>query len=189
MKAKTLLIVVISILFLSAARERTYMGYQVVDKEFPIAGGKTVSLPVTQAGPIPAENQDFKIEAAGVSVQPSTLNPRQAALVWHFVLTDKASKALERVVVEEVYPDAVAAIVVDDHSPALKEKTWSGASASVEPSPIFTDWLFHDGDSVFVFRFTITPAGRPPVVLYQPAWYSRPIKEQFRQVVATINGK
>jgi len=189
MKAKTLLIVVTSILVLYAAKERTYMGYQVVDKEFSIAGGKTVRLPVTQAGPIPAENQDFKIEAAGLSVHPSPLNSKQAALAWGFSLTDKASKALERVVVEEVYPSSTARTVVDDHSPSLQEKLWSGSSASVEPNPIFTPWLFDDRDSVFVFRFTITPAGSPPVVLYQPAWYSRPIKEQFRQVVAAINGK
>jgi len=164
------------------------MGYQVVDKEFPIAGGKTVSLPVTQDGPIPAENQDFKIDVAGFSVQPSILNPKQAALTWHFALTAKTAKTLDRVLVEEVYPDAVATTMVDDHSPSLKEKAWFSNLAGVQANPIFVEWLFSERDSVFVFRFTITPAGSPPVVLYQPAWFSRPVKEQFRQVVKQING-
>jgi len=188
MKAKTLLLVIVSVVLLSAASERTYMGYQVVDKEFPIAGGKTVSLPVTQAGPVPAENRDFKIEVAWVSVQPALFNSRQAALAWGFSLTSKASRALERVVVEEVYPSAVASIVVDDRSPSLKEKVWFGSSVSVDATSASVPWLFSEKDSVFVFRITITPAGSPPVVLYQPAWISLPAKQQFQRRVMQIHG-
>jgi hypothetical protein len=188
MKLSTLLVGIASILFLVAASERTYMGHQVVDKEFPIDGGKTKWLPVTEAGPIPAETQAFKVEVAGISLQRSILSPRQAALAWQFALTVKTSNTLEHVVVEEVYPSSVARVVVDDHSPSFREgRTWSGSSPSIEPSPNSTAWLFNDNDSVFVFRFTITPAGGPDVVLYQPSWISRPTKELTRQAVLKIH--
>jgi hypothetical protein len=189
MKLKIPLIAIVSLLFLTAASERTYMGYQVVDKEFPIDGGRTKWLPVTEAGPIPAETQAFKIEVAGVFVQHSILSPRQAALSWQFVLTLKTPNGLEHVVVEEVYPSSVARVVVNDHSPSIRGgRTWSGSSASIEPSPNSTAWLFNDNDSVFVFRFTITPVASPDVILYQPAWISRPAKELFRQAVLKIQG-
>lgn len=188
MNGKTLLLAIASFSLFSAASERTYLGYKVFDMGFPIAGGKTVALPVTDAGPIPAENQDFKVEAAGVSVQPSLFSPRRAALAWGFSLTAKSSKAPAHVVIEEVYPDKTATLLVDDKSPALKEKAWSGSSASVEATPGTTAWLFAEDASVFVFRFTITPAGGSPEVLYQPSWISRPAKVSFRQVVARING-
>ena len=103
-------------------------------------------------------------------------------------MTAKASNKLERVVVEEVHPSKVAKVMVDDQSPALKEKAWSGSSASAESNPNSTAWLFSDETSVFVFRFTITSAGSPPVVLYQPAWFSLSSKVAFRQVVTRING-
>jgi hypothetical protein len=162
---------------------RTYMGHRVVDMNFPIAGGETVSLPVTDAGPIPAESPAFKIEIAGVSID----GPKQATLAWKFALTSKTSKTLEHVLVEEVHPSEVAKVLVDDPSPSLKDKIWSSTTAGIEPNPSTTAWLFTEVASVFVFRFTITPAGSPPVVLYQPAWFSPPSKEAFRQAIARIN--
>jgi len=187
MKTKTLLVLLL--LLATAARERTYMGQPVVDMQFSIAGGKTVSLPVTDGGPIPAEDRDFKIEAAGFSIQPSLFGSKQALLAWQFGLTSKTSKTLDRVVVEEVFPSDVSKVLVDDQSPSLSGKMWSGSTVGVAPNPTSTPWLFTEKASIFVFRFTITPAGSGrPVVLHQPAWFSRPVKEQFQQTIARING-
>jgi len=190
MKAKVLLTLgTILLLSLStaSARERTYMGHPVSDMKFPIAGGQEVSLPVTDAGPIPAEDKDYKIEVAGFSITPSLLRPKQAALAWQFALTAKGSQTLEHVKVEEVYPDDAVTVLVDDPSPSLQKKVWSRSSVGVEPNPISVPWLFKEGSSVFVMRFTISPAGKPPVVLYQPVWFSKPVKETFRQQVLQIN--
>jgi hypothetical protein len=165
------------------------MGQKVIDIQFPIAGGKMVSLPVTDGGPIPTEESAFKIEVAGFSIQPSLFDPKHVVLAWKFGLTSKTSKKLERVLVEEVFPSDVAKTLVDDHSPSLSGKMWSGSNTGVEPNPTSTPWLFTEGASVFIFRFTITPAGGVnPVVLYQPAWFSRPVKGQFQQTIARING-
>lgn len=161
------------------------MGQPVVDMQFPIAGGKTVSLPVTDAGPVPAEDGAFKIEAAGFYLNPSPADSKRALLGWHFGLTSKASETLRRVVVEEVFPSDVAKVLIDDPSPSLSARMWSGDTVGVEPSPDSTPWLFTEDASVFVFRFTITSSGgQSPVVLYQPAWFSRPAKETLRQTIA-----
>lgn len=174
------------------------MGYEVREMQFPIAGGEVVSLPVTYAGPIPAENRAFKIEVAGFNIQPALFEPKRATLVWQFSLTAKSLKALDRVVVEEVFPSDVAKVLVDDKAPSLQHAVreprpgdradrWLASTAGLEPSSTSTPWLFTPEASIFVFRFTIEAAGKSPVVLYQPAWFSSPAKEAFRQTIARIN--
>ncbi len=199
MKLRLPLLVVASVLLAAAGKPRTYMGYAVREMQFPIAGGEVVSLPVTDAGPIPAENRAFKIEVAGFSITPALFEPKRATLTWQFSLTAKSGKALDRVVVEEVFPSDTAQVLVDDRTPALKHTArepgpgdradrWLGVTAGVEPTSASTPWLFTEKASIFVFRFRIHPAGGAPVVLYQPAWFSSPAKEAFRQNIARING-
>ncbi|HWM93252.1 MAG TPA: hypothetical protein VN493_20990 [Thermoanaerobaculia bacterium] len=188
MKTKTLLIAAAVSLLGVAASERTYMGHRVIEMQFPIAEGKKVSLPMTDAGPIPAEDKNFKVEAAGVSLQPMFLSPKNANLTWGFALTAKASQNLERVTVQEVHPSEVAKAFVDDQSPALKGQVWSGSAVGVEPNPNSTAWLFQDGSSIFVFRFTIKPVGKRAVVLYQPVRFSQPAKEALRMTIRQITG-
>lgn len=178
----------LTVLLAGCASQNTYMGHKVVDMPFTVAGGKTVSLPITDAGPIPAENQSFKIEVAGFTVGPSKDNPSQAMLTWRFGLTAKSSQTLERVVVEEVAPAAVEKLLVEDHAPALKDKVWSGSSQPIEASKTSTPWLYTDKASIYVFRFTIKARGEPDAVFYQPAWFSKPAKEKFREMIAKING-
>jgi hypothetical protein len=197
MKAKTPLFLVLILFLLSAAGKRTYMGQRVFDMSFAIAGGKTVSLPVTDAGPIPAENRTVKIESAGIAIRPAVLGSSstsfdpphgEALLSWGFMFTLKTSKTLERVAVEEVFPSDVARVLVNDQSPSLRGKVWSGGTVGVAPDPASALWLFTDEPSVFVFRFTIEVAGKTPVVLYQPAWFSQASKEMFRRTIVRING-
>lgn len=198
MKLRLPFLVVASLLLAAAGKPRTYMGYEVREMQFPVAGGEVVSLPVTDAGPIPAENRAFKIEVAGFNIQPALFEPKRATLVWQFSLTAKSGTALERVVVEEVFPGDVAKVLVDDQTPSLVHATrepgpgdradrWLGSTAGVEPTSASTPWLFTQEASIFVFRFRIHPAGRAPVVLYQPAWFPPPSKEAFRQTIVRIN--
>ncbi len=199
MKLRLPLLVAAGLLLAAAGKPRTYMGHAVREMQFPIAGGEVVSLPVTDAGPIPAENRAFKIEYAGLNIQPALFEPKRATLVWGFALTAKSGKALDRVVVEEVFPSDVAKVLVDDQTPSLRHATrepgpgdradgWLGGTAGVEPTSASTPWLFTQEASIFVFRFRIHPAGKDPVVLYQPAWFSSPAKEAFRQTIVRING-
>lgn len=184
---KTVLLL-LAILLASCASQRTYMGHKVVDMPFIVAGGKTVALPVTDSGPIPAENQSFKIEMAGFTVRPAEDNPSQAVLTWQFALTAKSSQTLERVVVEEVAPSDIEKSFVEDRVPLLKGKTWSRTAQPLLASRTSTPWLYTDKASIYVFRFTIKAPGEPDIVLYQPAWFSKSAKEIFRERIAKING-
>ena len=61
------ILAVLLTIHMACACAQQYMGHTVTNMPFPIARGKTVSLPVTDAGPIPAENEkigyaDFVVE-------------------------------------------------------------------------------------------------------------------------------
>ncbi len=143
---------------------------------------------MTDAGPLPAETRDFNVEAAGASVQPAFFAPKQPTLAWGFALTIKKGKAPKRVVVEEVFPTEVATVLVDDSKPVLQGTSWNGSSAGVDPTPASASWVFAEGATIFVVRFTITPEKGGPVILYQPVWYSAETKGLIRRSIGTIRG-
>src|SRR5689334_6598337 len=113
---RTIVIVVLS--FMSAiALGREFMGHKVIDAPFVVAGGKTVVLPVTDAGPIPAEDRKAKIETAGFIITRSKEDPKLALIVWTFGLTNKSIKTIESISVSEVAPSDVEKLLVSDAAP------------------------------------------------------------------------
>jgi len=148
-----------------------------------IAGGETVTLPVTDGGPLPAENKAFKIEAAGPAVQPSDTDPDKPMVKWGFMLTVKSAQTLERVVVEQVYPNESVEGLIDDQAPALRGRHWSGSSSGVGPDSNSLSWLFSDRTTLFVFRFRISAVNQPSAVLYQATAFSAPAKEVLRNAI------
>lgn len=150
---------------------RTYMGREVTDFAVPVAGGQVVHVPVTDQGPIPAENDDFKVEVAGINLTPSAGDPESAALFWSFMLTDKSGEGAASIRVEEVAPSPDVVGLVEDPSPDFTGGSWSHELEPVRPGPVVTPWLYEDGASIFVFRFTIDHGTGEPTVLHQLAWF------------------
>ena len=173
----------LAVMLASCASQQKYMGHPVSQKSFMIAGGETVTLPVTAAGPIPAENEQFKIEVAGFSVGPSKVENGKKALIWGFALTNKVSVKLESVVVEEVAPTNQPKILVSDSAPESKNGVWRGSAQEIIPSAQTTPWLFENGTSTFIYRFSIKPKNAPVVVLYQPSSFAVQSKAVFRQMI------
>ena len=156
-------------------------------ESFAIAGGQVVSLPMTTAGPISAENERAKILVAGFTVGPSKETEKHAILVWDFDFEAKPSLAkLEAVKVEAVAPGASPVTLVEDASPVLKNGVWSGEAAPIAANRTSTPWLFTSDKSVYVFRFTIKPVGEAPFVLHQPTWFTGPAKQRFQGIVAKV---
>ena len=178
---KCILVLSVLIVFISSASAR-----EVHNATFVIAGGQSVSLPMTDAGPISAENEKAKILVAGFGVVPSKQNEKQAALLWGFDFEAKSSKQLESVIVDEVSPSQTSVTLVEDKAPVLKNGVWSGTAKSIAANSASTPWLFNKKQSVYVFRFTIQFSGEPAFILYQPAWFSGPAKESFRQMISRI---
>lgn len=165
----------------------TYMGHRVHDISIPIAGGKTISASMTNAGPLPAENEDFKIEVAGFVVGPSKENPDQAVLTWKFGLTSKTGQSPEMIKVEEVSPSKEDRLLLEDTTPRLQGNIWAGSTFPSPAGKTQTPWLYEKKGSIYVFRFTIKSTEKPAVILYQPAWYSEAAKDKFRQHIDNIN--
>ncbi|MBB5206850.1 hypothetical protein [Chiayiivirga flava] len=184
MKRYFLLLLALTFPVTSSARE--YMGYEVVSFPFTLAGGEVVKLPITAAGPIPAETRKLKVEVAGFSVGPSAKNPKAPVLSWHFGFTAKRLKPLESVEIAEVFPSKTVNTLVFDASPTLESGYWKGGVIAVPAGPQTTPWLYDTEASIFVFRFSVREKGKRPIVLYQPAWFSKEAKDVFRLQVARI---
>jgi len=167
---------------------REFMGHKVVDVPFQIAGGTTVALPITDAGPIPAEDRKARIEVAGFSITRSKGDPKLALIVWTFGLTNKSIKSIESILVSEVAPADVEKPLVKDAAPKLQEKYWTASTAPALATRESLPWLFTDGASTFVFRIAINEAGKDSRVYFQPAWFTKEAKAHFREMIARISG-
>jgi hypothetical protein len=149
---------------------------------------QTILAKVTNGGPIPAENDYFKIEAAGFIVGPSKENPKSAVLTWGFGLTSKTGLQINQVNVVGVFPSKTERLLLKDSSPTLNEKNfWSGTTSSLEANSASTPWLYENRASLYVFKFVIKPVNKPEVILYQPAIFSETAKEKFRQQIEYIS--
>lgn len=162
-------------------------GAGIHNKSFKIAGGETISLPMSDAGPIGAENDKAKVLVAGFVVGPSKEKEKQAILAWSFDLEAKPTlKNLEAVKVEEVAPSKIAITLIEDNTPVLKDGVWSGNASPIPANQASIPWLFSNERSEFVFRLTIKPVGEPSFVLYQPAWFSSAAKQGFRKIIEHV---
>jgi hypothetical protein len=181
MKRTVALLAVVAVVS-GGASGRTYMGYPVTDMPFKLAGGQIVNLPVTDDGPLPAENYLVKIEVAGFSLMPAD-SAATSTLTWTFAFKSKRGMKLEAVTVEQVYPDTVGVELVKDTTPSMTDRTWHGDAEPLPMTAGSTQWLFESGRSTFVFKITIKAKGFDPVVLYQPSWFGEESKRTFRKIL------
>jgi hypothetical protein len=168
----------------------TSMGSPARDVEtemFQIAGVGPMELPMTAEGAVPTEDRKVRIDFAGFMVVKPRENPGQAALAWSFGFRAKSLKNLESVRIEEVSPTATAIVRVMDAAPRLSGRDWVGWSEQEVASAGNHPWLYADGSSVFVFRFTIKERGKEPRVYYQPTSFSTAVKKQFQAMIDKIN--
>lgn len=170
----------------SAANPDGYSASDVRDMPFAIAGGKVVSLPTTDAGPLPAENDYCKIEVAGIGMGHDRKDPKRILMFWGFSVRFKSSEVPERITIEEVAPGEVEELVSDDKKPLVQDGMWSMRTSPIEPSASATPWIYSDEATIFVFRFTIKPTGKAPIVMYQPSWFPLSAK---RALIRHVEGK
>lgn len=147
----------------------TYLGYSVSDMPFKADGGKTVHLPMTRAGSVPAENEEYKIEGAGFMVALKKGDAKESQLTWTFSFLSKKRADLDYVVVEQVTPSGALQGIVKDSLPVLKNGSWTGRAVPMAMTKDLVPWLYLDGDSTFLFKFTIKAKDQNPIVMYQPS--------------------
>jgi len=164
-----LAVLLASFLLSACATGPTYLGHAVSESPFKVDGGKTVNLPVTRAGALPAENENYKIEGAGFFSSLEKGSPSESKLTWAFSFVSKKSDELDSVVVEQVTDSGGLELVVKDNFPALKNKNWVGRSTPVSMTKDLSPWLYSSSDSTFVFKFTIKAKDGSSIVMYQPS--------------------
>jgi len=175
---KNSLLIVYFLTQITGVFAQEYMGHKVINMPFPLAGGEIVSLPVTDAGTIPAENEKIKIEVAGYNVGPIPGQEKVPGLFWIFGFTSKLNQKIESVIVQEVFSTDKAISVVDDEAPSMKGVTWSTHTGYAEVSASGIPWLYSNKPTFFVYKFSIKIDGEK-VVLYQPVYFSNRAKQLF----------
>ncbi len=175
----------VSVLLSACVTAPTYLGKVVTQAPFKVDGGKTVNLPITNAGALPAENDYYKIEGAGFNASMKKGEPKESKLTWAFSFISKKSGEIESVVVEQVTASGELELVVKDNSPTLKNTNWIGQSTPISMTKDLVPWLYSGSNSTFVFKFTIKAKDGSSIVMYQPSIISGRSKAMFLQAMAS----
>lgn len=150
----------------------TTMGF-AASQEFTILDGKKVTADMSNGLPRPAEKDGIKIEVAAFMIQ-------EGQLIYTFGFTTE--KKVQKVTVEEVSGSRAIPLVADT-SPELENAYWKGDAKPLPLNKSGVPWIFEKGDTVKVFRFSVTLAGAAaPIVLHQPAIYGAAAKTQLQQL-------
>lgn len=181
--------VVLFLVGCGASTQKMYMGYKVFDVSYPVANNQILSFPITEAGVVPAENDNYKIEVTGFSVGPSQEDPKKALLTWQFTLRTKKANKIETIQIDEIAPTHVEKMVLKEVNPKIKNGLWSGSLEPIEASSSSTPWLYDDKASFYVYRFTIKAENSEPVILNQLAWFSKSAKKSFQYTIEKINNR
>lgn len=97
-----------------------YLGYPVTESSFKVDEGQVIKVPMTRAGPLPVENDQYKIETAGVNVSLSKFSKENSQLTWVFSILSKNQHHLDYVKIERVTEKGSLELVVLDDSPVFK---------------------------------------------------------------------
>jgi len=144
----------------------------------PISGGESVTIILTAQGPVPAENDDFKVLAAMVAP-----NVEKKQFVYSFSLRAKKGKAPKHVTVEDVSEEKPE-LLVDDAGPKLDDKqTWTQDTAPKTAADPRLGWLYHEGNSPRVYRFTIVTDDGRRLVMHHLSNYPVFIKVSLRKIL------
>lgn len=171
---------------LLSACSTTYHGTAVTEVEFKVDGGKSVKLPVTRHGALPAENENYRIEYAGFNASVKKGKPEESQITWIFSFVSKKLGELKSVLVEQVTDSGDLELIVEDYAPVLKNKTWIGRSAPIAMTKDSAPWLYSGSKSIFIFKFTIKAIDGSTIVMYQPSLITTQSKNMFLSVITDI---
>ena len=145
----------------------------------PIAGGQAIELERQGSRFKQAENDRVSITDA--SLQAVSLDGNHYVR-WSFVISPKQAAMLNAVRIEDV-SDPTPLLLVNDVAPQLEEGKWAEKAGLMDLSSGNTRWLFKPGETVRIFRFTISEPEGQNYVLYQGVQYSPASKEAIRALV------
>lgn len=148
-------------------------------KTLTVLGDKKVKTKWDGKMPKAMSEQGIETNVTGIIISEGKLIP-----TFGFDINSK--KKLLKVRVEDV-TGKEAVLMVEDTAPVVERAHWKGNSAPRSITPDGVPWLFVDGDTLTVFRFSVLLEGdAEPVVIYQPSVFGEASKQRLRMMASMM---
>ncbi len=148
-------------------------------KFLALGDGTGIEHPWDGAGPLPARNDWVNVEVAGYLLSESASG---AGFSWTWTFTlGLAHPGIELIAVSDV-TDTVARRLVEPGEGVFNGTKWLAQSDPVPVSMFHQPWLFRDGESVRVLRFSIADRDGETRILYQPVLFSHEGKRSLTAI-------
>lgn len=139
--------------------------------------GQRVEMPLKNGAPVNAKQGSIEVLQAGML--PSR-DPTKAEAVYVFAYQDTQNVTPKSVRVEDVSGETTV-LLVDDQSPKLTNKLWTGASRGFQTKDPEVEWLGHLDSDMRVYQITIEQADGRKLILHQgwsvPGWMKPMIRQ------------
>lgn len=149
-------------------------------KALTLGDGNTITHPWDDAGPLPAANDWVKVEVAGYLLAENRDSPGYN-WTWTFTL-GLLARDINLVVVSDV-TDASAVRLVGPGRGIFNNGKWLAQSEEVPVSGFHLPWLYRDGESVRILRFSIANENGETRILYQPVLFTHEGKKSLLSIV------
>ena len=166
-------------------------------KTFTISGGQVVELAVSERGALPATADGVRVEVAGPIFGPSKNSPEKVALIWAFTLSVPKGAKYSSLTIENVTDAEPKLIASLDQPPVRTLKAPDGRELYLlelrglpsDISPESTPWVYQDGTTTIIFRFTLKRSSENDIALHQLTMFGQEPKAQIQKMVLRASAK
>lgn len=145
-------------------------------KTLTVLDGQKVKTQWDGDMPKATKSRGIETDVTGIMIVDGQLIPT-------FGFGCSTKKRVLSVVVEDV-TGKKPVLMVEDKAPVIAGERWKGNSQARNISATETPWLFAPGDTLTVFRFTVTLESKDgPVIIYQPSVFRDSSKQRLRMLV------
>lgn len=148
-------------------------------RQLELGDGSTIEHPWDEAGPLPASNDWVGVEVAGYMLAENREGPGYN-WTWTFTLA-LLEPDIDMVVVSDV-SDRTVSRLVNPGDGIFNNGKWLAQSESIPVSGFHLPWLFRDGESVRVLRFSIANKAGETRILYQPVRFTHEGKQSLLSI-------
>ncbi len=162
--------------FLAACIGSEAPGSGVESRILTLGDGTDIAHPWDEAGPLPASNDWVNVEVAGYMLAE---HGQGDGFTWTWTFTLAVTNPdVDMVVVSDV-SDADALRLVTPDDGIFNKGKWLAQSDSMPVSGFHLPWLFKDGESIRILRFSIADRQGQTRILYQPVLFTHEGKKSL----------
>lgn len=188
-KTFKLIFIILVLMMFFGCFPKQYNGLPVYNYKFKLSDNNILVFPVTNEGPIPAENSSFKVLKSHIVIANRDNSVNTPELIWFFAIKSKLKKNVSKINIEQVNPKQKIRQVLLANHPVFMGDNWYGRSEDTDNFYLVNDWLFKKQDEVFIFKITIFMTNQEKTILYQPVFISKQLKEKYKDFVKRIERK